>query len=166
MDSTSRSRSGLARFINIPGGITLADAEERASMRLESLSERAVADMEESIVRIQAYLRLLSGAPPTVVCHEIHRLSCCVASLGGSFDRHGLTEAARSLCRLLDDSEGPVPWDRKAVDLHVDAMRILFSPQNAPPGVQEELLAGLAKVRVRALAAAAHGAYEPADQAD
>lgn len=143
--------SGLSRFFNIPGGISLAEAEARAALKLDTLRGRCEADMQDSLDSLGEYLRLLEGAPSASLRRELHRLSCCVVSLAGTFERGALSKAGYSLCRLLDDmGEG---WDRLAVDVHVAAMRRLFTPAGASEEAQQRIVEGLDKVRAQAVRA-------------
>lgn len=143
------SPAGLKRFISIPGGISLAEAEERAGARLETLRARSEADMQDSLASLGQYLRLLVGPPNGALRQELHRLSYCVVNLGGTFGREGLSKAGYSLCRLLDELQHG--WDREAVDVHVGAMRLLFAPSELTLAAQTDILDGLEKVRIRAV---------------
>lgn len=153
MSAPTAAARGLGRFLNIPGGITLTEAEERAAGRLESLRPRSEADMKDSLASLGHYLALTQGAPSEVLRQELHRLSCCVVNLGGTFGRAALSKAGYSLWCLLDDLEGR--WDRQAVDVHFAAMKLLFAPEQVPAEAQARILQGLDKVRRRAVSACA-----------
>jgi hypothetical protein len=142
----------LRRFLNIPGGISVAEAEERAALHLETLRARSEADMQDSLASLGQYMSLLQGAPTPALRQEMHRLSCCIINLGGTFGRAALSKAGYSFCRLLDDLEGG--WDRAAADVHFAAMKLLFTPEQIPAEAQTRILDGLNKVRVRAVSGA------------
>lgn len=144
------SESRLARFLNVPGGISLEEAEERAAAKLETLRGRCELDMQSSLEAIGDYLRLLNGAPSPALREELHRLSCCIVSLGGTFDRAALSKAGYSFCRLLDDMGEH--WDRTAVDVHFNAMRRLFAP-DGDATMQARIVEGLDKVRIQTVRA-------------
>lgn len=152
LEANTKKARGLARFLNIPGGITMAEAHERGCEKLESLRARCIADMDDSLSSIGGYLNLFSGEPPGAVRQELHRLSCCVLSLAGTFERDALSKAAYSLCRLLDGTDAPGHWDREAVDVHFSAMRLLFKPDRISPKAQAYLIDGLNKVSTQAKA--------------
>lgn len=139
---------GLGRALNAPGGITMTEACARADEHLAAASERSVAIMREAIDTIA---RLASAAPAPDVRRRLHALACEVTALGGTFGRASLSEVTYNFCRLIDQSEPH--WDAAAVAVHVQAMRLLLTPEQLPPGRQQEIVAGLVAVRKRAAGA-------------
>ncbi len=147
-----RGPNPLARFINIPGGMTVEQAQERAETRLETMRNRSMADVDENVTCIGAYLALIkTGEPPRVVREELQRLATCIVSLAGTFGREGMGKAAYSLCRLIDLGEERRFWDRVAIDVHYDALRALRNPHSAES--EAHVLDGLRRVihRVKGL---------------
>lgn len=134
--------------------MTLAEAKMRADTQLEFLRDRAMAAMSEALAEIEARLAALDGAPGFEEIAELHRQSCLLISLGGTFDRAALSQGAYSLCRLLDEGEANGRWDREAVDIHAAALRLLIAPNRIGPAAQQEILHGLVRVRARAVSAA------------
>ncbi|MEZ5996439.1 MAG: hypothetical protein R3C25_11900 [Hyphomonadaceae bacterium] len=155
-DAPQPNRSRLARFLNAPGGMTREEAKARADSKIERLRPRSEADMAEALKSMANLLATCDGPPDAAVRKELHRLSCVLVSLGGTFGRAALSKAGYSLCRLLDElGEG---WDQSAVDVHFNAMRLLFTPGAIPPEAQVRMVEGLHKVRSRVVAERSPGA--------
>ncbi len=141
---------GLARALNAPGGITVAQAEQRAAARLDEISEHCLDSVRDALADIEERCPPGGGALPPDVRRELHQRSCSIAGLAGMFQRDALSKAAYCFCRLIDETEPG--WNSMAADLHVQGMRLLMSPEGSPPEVQARLLDGLDKVRKLAAA--------------
>jgi hypothetical protein len=137
--------AGLARCLNVAGGISMSEACSRADLHLELMRERSNGVMEDCMAAIVALQAEIDGVPTPEARVELHRLSCSLAALGGMFQRDGLSKVAYSFCRLIDDTEPG--WDAAAVLVHVKTMRLLFTPERVPADVQASLIDGLVKVR-------------------
>lgn len=141
--------SRLRRFLGLAGGITLADANARADMHLHLMQGRLVEEIHEAL---QALGQLLAegGTSDAAARERMHGLAVMITGLGGTFGREGLSKAGYSLCRLLDMLGDQ--WDEEAVQIHWNAMNLLFNPKALPAAEQDELLAGLKKLCERAAA--------------
>jgi hypothetical protein len=138
----------LARFLNAPDGITAEQATARAQARLSRIQESVERELAEAIDCLRGYLRLLHGDPPSAVRDELKRLTYALAANAGTFGRPELSKVARDLCELFDVLDQRGAWDRAAVDVHFDAMRLLLSQ---PPGQESDnLLEGLHRVTLQA----------------
>lgn len=136
----------LSRFLNAPDGITEEQATERARLRLDRIRPSVERDLVETLASLREYLRLLSGAPPAAVRTELRRLTYELAATAGTFERPGLSKVAVALCELFDILDQRNGWDRAAVDVHLDAMRMLLAQ---PPGEESaELTDGLQRLAV------------------
>lgn len=150
-------KEGLAACLDTPDGITASEAENFAGLKLEMLRERSLAEIDNAIDALMGYLRLLKhGTPPPAVVAEMHRLSCEIAGIAGTFGYGCLGKAAYSLCKLIDDCGTRGQWDRVAVDIHFDAIRLLRYPEKVSPEMREHLLKGLHMVVDRAPAGGGH----------
>ena len=145
MSAPSTPRRGLAACLNVAGGISMSEACSRANLHLEMMRERSTGVMEDCMTAIAALQAEIDQAPTPEVRVELHRLSCSLAALGGMFQRDGLSKVAYSFCRLIDATEPG--WDGAAVAVHVNTMRLLFTPERVPADVQATLIEGLVKVR-------------------
>lgn len=137
---------GLARALNVQGGVTLAQACELAAANVAFVRDKAVAVMADALLDLT---QLCAAGPPTLEQRrELHKLSCAIAGAGGMFELEALSKAAYCFCRLLDETEPG--WDGDAVAVHLAAMRILLAPERASSTAEQSLLGGLDKVRRRA----------------
>ncbi|MBL8538468.1 MAG: hypothetical protein JNM59_13765 [Hyphomonadaceae bacterium] len=138
-------KTSLKQCLNAPGGVTMAEAVERAELHLAYVGPKAVQSLVDSVVEIE---RLVAGAaddPTPEQRREIYTATNMVAGLGGMVGRDALGKVAYSLCHLLDETEPS--WDREAVNLHLSAMRILRQPDAISAKATTELLDGLVGVR-------------------
>lgn len=136
---------GLARALNAPRGINMAQAEQRAAERLAEIADRCLDSVRDALADIEERCPPEGGVPPPGVRKELHQRSCNIAGLAGMFQRDALSKAAYCFCRLIDETEPG--WNSMAADLHVQAMRLLMSPEGSSPELQARLLDGLNKVR-------------------
>ena len=137
-------KEGLAACIGTLDGITAGEAENFANLKLGLMRDKTLAEIDNAIDGFSGYLRLLKqGTPPAAVEAEMHRLSCEIAGIAGTFGFPALSEAAYSLCKLIDERGTRGQWDRIAVDVHFDAMRLLRQPESLSAERQAHLLKGL-----------------------
>lgn len=137
------AKSRLARCLDAPQGMTIEAAEQRAQVHLATIETFAVSEMANCVDSFVSYLKLLHGDPPDAVRDELQRLAYVIASTAGTFQRQALGAAALSTCELIDVFRHKHTWDRQAVDVHADAMRVLL---DLPAHEAAILLRGLAKV--------------------
>lgn len=137
------AKSPLARCLNAPRGITVEAAEQRAQVHLNAIENLAVKEMAACVDSFASYLKLLHGNPPDAVRDELQRLAYVIASSAGTFGREALGAAALSTCELIDVFRQKHTWDREAIDVHCDAMRLLL---DLPAAEATILVRGLSKV--------------------
>lgn len=149
MRAGGENKSRLARFLNVPDGLNMAEANVRADLHLQMLGDKPLTEMREALDALGGLLGA-GDAPDSAARHEMQQLAVTITSLGGTFGREGLSKAGYSLCALLD--QVGEAWDGEAVRVHYNAMRLLFMPSALPPEAQAALLDGLDKVRQRIVA--------------
>jgi hypothetical protein len=147
----------LAKVVAMPGGKRLADAVADADANLMSIKGSCLEALDVHLARI----RELAGAsaPSDAALDEIYSLSNEVLGIAGLFGMPDLGKAAYSLCELID-SRGGQGCSRKALDVHIDSLRLLRFGDAVPQAERENMIAGLAAVvahakRTRADAAGA-----------
>lgn len=144
---------GLARALNAPGGIGVNEACARAQENLQITRDKSLAYIGDCLADIEQLAA--ADAPAPEVRRELHRLACAIAGLGGMFERDALSKAAYCFCRLLDETEPG--WVAVAVQVHVGAMRMLFTPGVHTPEQQASVVDGLRSVRRWAVGEAGQG---------
>lgn len=147
--SADPKKSVLNRFLNLPNGITKAEAASRVDLHLQLLGDKAEAEIK-NLVDALGVLLAAPEPPDADARAEIQRIAGEITSLGGTFGREALSKAGYCLCRLLDQLGER--WDGSAVAVHYDAMRLLIAARPYATDSHAGLLEGLEKVRARVLA--------------
>jgi hypothetical protein len=114
----------LAKLVGEPGGRTLIEALRSAEARVETVRERCLDSLGPKIERLQALARSGREGRETDAA-GVDTIANEIFALAGLFGQTMLAQAALSLCELLANGpdEGPFNWP--AVDVHVDAIRLL-----------------------------------------
>lgn len=147
-----RLKALLAR----PGGITAAHAVARAHERLEAISVRCLAGLDDKIDALAETFAPAGSTPRHVLIAEASEIFA-VAALFAATD---IARAAASLCDLLmfadeaDAGAGPAlsaatanPLYLGAVAVHIDALRRLRRPERGGDETgREQIVAGLVEV--------------------
>ncbi len=143
-------KNRLAQIVRVPGGKTVAEAVRKADSRIETLRESTVASFQDQVARLSQQAEVGRAQPDTAL-KALYRTANDIFSLAGVFGYHGLGEAAYGLCDLAQryGEEGPVNWP--AIDVHIDGIRLLASPDCDNV---EVVLQGLRDVRARVLSGA------------
>jgi len=141
---------GLARFINTPTGLKPGEAANLASLHLELLRGKGIAQIDDALDSLDGYLRLLGGrTPPPAVEQELQRLTYAIIEVAETFGYQSLGKSAYSLFELLDNIGVSGQWDRDAVIVHMESLRLLRHPEAVPPEMQTHLLDRLRLVVAR-----------------
>lgn len=142
-------KTRLAELAARAGGVTRDDAIDGALTSLESMRDRADAEIRSAIAAMEGIV-LARSAGDTLDDEQMNgvlRHADQVVTLAGTFCYTALDAAARSLCDVADGLLRAGLRDRKPVAVHVQTMHLLA------PGVMtlssehtETLLGELAKV--------------------
>ena len=139
----------LAKLVQMPGGISLAEALDKADQNLEVVKDQYLAILDEKIARIEQLAGAAKPAPATV--DELYAASNDMVTVAGVFALGELGQAAYSFCELLDRLRQTGAWSPQAVAVHVSAMKLLRHPQTADShGGCKAVLEGLRQVTDRA----------------
>lgn len=139
------ARQYLNRFLGLPGGITAAQAEERADWRLELVRTRAESQLRGWLCELEEKRRLMQAPPDADAREAMQNLSCNIAGLAGTFGRTELSEAALLFCHFLDQLGES--WDGETVEVHVTGMRLLFDGHEAGAEERRRVIEGLDRLR-------------------
>jgi hypothetical protein len=138
----------LAKLATLPGGRTFDEAVRAADRKVESVRDRCIASLAQKALDLNAAAQQVrAGETPDF--DDVYRISNAIYGVAGTFDRKGLSEAASSLCDLLQGFKDGEPVNWPAIDVHVDGIRLLTQKGEA---VTEPILAGLRRVRARFVA--------------
>lgn len=118
---------GLARFVDVKGGITAEQALQRSALNLEFIKDKSLRTIDESLDMLAAVRRTgPDAAPPSPELRRAwHAEATNVAGLAGTFGMPTLSAGARLLCDYLDLMEETASWNPQGAALHYDALLCL-----------------------------------------
>lgn len=148
----------LAELIRQPGGLTVADALERAQENLEEIRPTCLAEMLALLELAEQTFERLGEAFDEAGISEVYGVAVRGIGAGVVCGVPATDEALTSLCDLLDHLKTSRRFDREAVAVHVRAWRLLMN-EGLPPAGQTAVLDGLRKVSAR------YATGEPTDAA-
>ena len=127
----------LAELIRLPGGRTVRRLLHEAEAELETHRASFDGELDQRL----AALEQLSAAGADGG-REIYDHASAIIDTAGLFGFDDLGAAAYALCDLVDSLGEQGRWDAAAVEVHVEALRLLRS-RDCPADERERLLAGL-----------------------
>lgn len=134
----------LKKILTEPGGVSAAQALERASGNLESIREACETAIDVKIEHLMELVRSQEAGR----FDTIYRVSNEVFAESGAFGLAELSVAAHSLCSLLAGDQSKVPT--AAIIVHIDSMRLLRKPDLAgDAAARGAVLAGLRNMTKR-----------------
>lgn len=146
---TYRPDSRLAKAIDVPGGITIAEALVRSEAAVEAVRAECMAGIDEKIAEMEAATcgQAFTSAPAEL--QRVYRLANEILNEAGVFGLAELSEAGRSLCDLTAGwSNGGI--EIEPIRLHVAAMKSLRRPEvESDLAVRTAVLNGLRQVTAK-----------------
>lgn len=122
MKSKSTPCEGLARFVDVKGGITADQALNRAELNLEFMKDKSLKVIDQSLAVLSGVRRSDGPEPSAETRRAWHEEATSVAALAGTFGLRGLSAGARLMCDYLDLMDETRAWNRDGVALHYDAL--------------------------------------------
>jgi hypothetical protein len=140
-------KSRLSRFIFAPGGIAVHEALKRADNAIETMRPVCIAEADKVLATIDAQFGPGSPDRDSRNLNDLYTLSSQVIDVAICLQGSGIEFAARRLCELVDLSQTLEVRDWVAIDVHIDAMKVLRSVGASMTEQQRNhVLDGLAKV--------------------
>ncbi len=140
----------LAKMIREPGGVKVGDALAKADENLKTIQEDCMKAVDGYLTQIEALHQEAKSAPTAEVKDAIYRLADDIHGMAGVFGLGELGSAAFSLCDLIDRQREGGGWTPAAVEVHLNAFRLLRHPAG-DPAARAEVLEGLRRVNERVL---------------
>ncbi|MDG2521019.1 chemotaxis protein CheE [Caulobacter segnis] len=136
----------LGAVMRRPGGIRASEAIERAETGVEQFREECLKTIGEVMVELDA--RFGPNAEREGADFEaLYTLVLKLIDVSGFVSHTGLDRAAISMCTLVDTMSERGRWRWPAVDVHLDAMRLLWTQgETLSEGEREAVIEGLYKV--------------------
>lgn len=138
----------LAELIKAPGGLTVADALQRAQANLDTLKPSCVAELLALLEFADAGFERLGPVFDDGGLADLYAIAVRGIGAGAVCGIPAVDEALTSLCDLIDHLRTTGQYDREAVGVHVRAWRLLMNPDLPEAGAQP-VLEGLRKVSAR-----------------
>lgn len=138
----------LAEILKSPGGLSVADALERAQANLETLKPTCLAEQMALLEYAEAAFDQLGPTFDDAALADLYTIAVRGIGTGAVCGAPAVDEALNSLCDLVDHLRTSGQYDRDAVGVHVRAWRLLLNPDLPPEGAQP-VLQGLRKVSAR-----------------
>lgn len=140
----------LASHAFRPGGMTVADALRRADAALEQMRGPCLETIDESLAEIEARYGAGAAGRAAEPFSDLYALSSKIIDASIFFTGADLDKAARALCQLTALCEAQKAWDWVAVDLHLDALRMLRAVgQSIGQKARQEVILGLQQVTLK-----------------
>lgn len=142
-----RPPNRLASMIKDKGGILAKDAVAAAEAGVESLRESSMAALDEALGEIDARFGKAAPERATESFEALYLLASRVIDVSMFVADAGIDKAAMSLCGLADSCGAAGAWRWDAVDVHLNALKLLRTHGSDLPVEQRDaMLEGLYQV--------------------
>lgn len=144
-----RPPNRLAKMISGRGGLMAKDAITAAEAGVESLREASLAELDAAMAEIEQ--RFAPGTGREAETFEaLYALTLRIIDVGSFVADAGVDQAAVSLAALTDSCAEAEVWRWDAIDVHLNALRLLRSVgASLPAADRQAMLEGLYKVSHR-----------------
>lgn len=142
----TKIKTSLAKQMAQPGGRTVAEVERRANERLN----RHKSEVMDSIGERISELETLAQAKVEGTRIKIYAVAKGLLDTAGFFDTGPLYEVGYSLCETADLMMESNRWNWPSIEVHVHAMRLIYSNGCKADKVTETLMLGLKSILAKA----------------
>ena len=144
-----RAPNRLSMLIRANGGPMAKDALEAAEAALEPLRAESLAVLDAALAEIDARF----GKPATATrageaFQDLYALALRIIDVSGFLPGSCVDQAAISFCALVDNCADAGAWRWDAIDVHINALRLLRTSGLAPDQ-RRAVIDGLNKVSQR-----------------
>lgn len=142
-----RPPNRLANMIKERGGILAKDAIVAAEAGVETLREASLAALDETIAEIERRFGKGVEGRDAESFEALYLLGSRIIDVGQFVSDVGVDKAAVSLCTLADSMAEAGAWRWDAVDVHLNALRLLRTVGKELPEAQRDaMIEGLYQV--------------------
>ncbi len=138
----------LAKSVVSKGGMSASEALSAAQQAVEQVREPTLAEIDANLAEICALgerLKAASGADEEAL-QSMYVCANRVVAMGGVFGLGELGQAAYSLCELVSRFQTLDRYQGSMVQVHLDGLRLLRSPDDHSAEIRQQVLAGLRQV--------------------
>ncbi len=142
-----RPPNRLAAMIKDRGGVLAKDAIAAAEAGVESLRESSLASLDAVLAEMERRYGKGAADRQAESFEDLYLLSSKIIDVGVFVSDVGIDKAAVSLCGLVDGCAEAGAWRWDAVDVHLNALRLLRAMGSELPAAQRDaMLQGLYQV--------------------
>lgn len=141
-------KNRLAKLLREAGGVPVADAIERAAANLQDVSAECRAEVAVVLGEVEACFATFPADRDEKALSELYAITSRSIGTASVAGLEGFDAALLSLCNLLDHLRTHGRWDRDAIAVHVQALRLLINLPG-PRAETDAILSGLTKVTQR-----------------
>lgn len=140
----------LAMHAFRPGGMTVADALRRADAALEVMRNPCIETIDASIAEIEQRYGPAAVGREEQSFADLYSLSSKIIDASVFLPGTDIDKAARALCQLTALCQAQDAWDWIALDLHIDALKMLRANGAAlSEQMRSDVITGLNQVTLK-----------------
>lgn len=140
----------LAALLRAPGGPPVAEALERAKANLGTLAAGCVDEIGAAIARAEVCIVKCPTQFDEAFLGELYAIVSPPIGLASVCGLDAIDVALHSFCDLVDHLGETKRWDAEALQVHVQALKLLLHTESAQNAAQTNaVLSGLRKVSQR-----------------
>lgn len=144
-----RAPNRLSMLVRADGGMMAKDALAAADAALEPLRAESLAVLDAALAEIEARFGRSAAATRASGLHQdLYTLALRIIDVSGFLPGSCVDQAATSFCALVDNCAEAGVWRWDAVDVHINALRLLRAT-DLSPDQRRAVIDGLNKVSQR-----------------
>ncbi|GGL32931.1 chemotaxis protein CheE [Caulobacter rhizosphaerae] len=144
-----RAPNRLSMLVRANGGVTAKDALAAADAALEPLRAESLAVLDAALAEIDArFGRPAAATRAAGAFQDLYALALRIIDVSGFLPGSCVDQAAVSFCALVDNCAEAGAWRWDAVDVHINALRLLRTA-DLSPDQRRAVIDGLNKVSQR-----------------
>lgn len=141
-----RPPNRLGAMIKQRGGLLAQDAIAAAEAGVESLREASLKSLDDTLAEMEARFGPKADRAGAAF-EDLYALCLKIVDVAGFAAETGVDKAIMSFCNLVDSCAETAAWRWDAVDVHLNALRLLRSVgAQLPEADRANMLEGLYKV--------------------
>ena len=144
-----RAPNRLSMLVRASGGMMAKDALAGADAALEPLRAESLAVLDAALVEIESrFGRSAAATRAAGAYQDLYTLALRIIDVSGFLPDSCVDQAAISFCALVDNCSEAKAWRWDAIDVHINALRLLRT-SDLTPDQRRAVIDGLNKVSQR-----------------
>jgi hypothetical protein len=144
-----RAPNRLSMLVKANGGVMAKDALAAADAALEPLRAESLTVLDAALAEIEArFGRSAAAIRQDAAYQELYTLALRIIDVSGFLPGSCVDQAAISFCALVDNCAEAKAWRWDAIDVHINALRLLRTT-DLTPDQRRAVIDGLNKVSQR-----------------